>query len=69
MRELKHLRLDTGKLRLELGWRPLRTLKDTLREIYRFYETDDGTNTYELCMEHIRQYGADRGKAYGGMDG
>lgn len=56
LKEKAYLGLSTEKIKKELGWRPKRTLEQTLTEIYEFYQNDDGDNTYDLCMRQIKGY-------------
>ncbi len=55
-KEKTYLGLSIEKIKKELDWKPKRTLEDTLKEIYDFYNLDDGNNTYELCMSQIENY-------------
>jgi len=67
VREMAHLGLSIDKINDKLGWAPKRTLEETLNEIYEFYETDDGVNTYDLCMNQIKRY-YDQGGSYAEME-
>ena len=56
VREMAFLGLSIDKIIKETGWKPKRTLEETLQEIYEFYRSDDGIDTYDLCMKQIRSY-------------
>ena len=60
--EKGYLGLSINKIKRELGWRPKRTLEQTLKEIYDFYSKDDGKNTYDICMSQIKQYYEEEGE-------
>ncbi len=50
------LGLDSGRIYQSIGWSPIRSLSDTLGEIYSFYTSDNGENTYSLCLDIIQKY-------------
>lgn len=56
LKEMKYLGLSIDKIKIELNWKPKRNLEQTLKEIYYFYNNDNGKNTYDLCMEQIMNY-------------
>ena len=56
VKEKAYLGLSVEKIRKELGWKPRRSLEQTLDEIYEFYSCDDGSNTYDLCVNQINRY-------------
>lgn len=56
VKEKAYLGLSIEKMKSEHGWKPKRTLEQTLNEIYEFYSQDDGVNTYDLCMSQIKNY-------------
>lgn len=56
VKEKGYLGLSIEKIKREIGWKPKRTLEQTLDEIYDFYSCDDGNNTYELCISQIENY-------------
>lgn len=56
VKEKKYLGLSIGKIKKKFGWRPKRTLEDTLDEIYDFYNKDNGKNTYAICLAQIKNY-------------
>jgi len=60
--EKGYLGLSIDKIKRELGWKPKRTLEQTLKEIYDFYSRDDGKNTYDICMSQIKQYYEEEGE-------
>lgn len=66
--ENRYLGLNTEKIRREIGWRPIRKLDDTLREIYEFYMADDGYNTASLCVKQIRNFFLERDGMYGTLE-
>lgn len=56
LREMKYLGLSIDKIKNELNWKPKRSLEQTLKEVYYFYNNDDGETTYDLCMSQIEEY-------------
>ncbi len=56
VREMNYLGLSIDKIIKEQNWHPRRMLEETLDEIYEFYKSDDGNNTYDICMSQIRRY-------------
>ena len=58
VKEKAYLGLSIEKIKsdVEPGWKPKRTLEQTLNEIYEFYSQDDGVHTYDLCMSQIKNY-------------
>lgn len=55
-KEKAYLGISIEKIKRELGWRPKRSLEQTLGEVYEFYQKDNGANTYQLCIEQIKNY-------------
>lgn len=56
VKEKAYLGLSIEKIKRELGWKPQRSLEQTLDEIYNFYRLDNGNNTYDLCVAQIKDY-------------
>lgn len=55
-REMNYLGLSIDRIVNEQGWKPKRSLEETLDEIYEFYRNDNGSNTFDLCMKQIKAY-------------
>ena len=47
---------DFDKIKSEIGWRPRKTLEQTLDDIYDFYNGDRYQSIYELCLSQIKNY-------------
>ncbi len=56
VREKAYLGLSIDKIKQEAAWKPRRSLKDTLNEIYEFHRNDRGVSTYQLCLSQIEKY-------------
>ncbi len=56
VKEKGYLGLSIDKIKNEIGWKPRRTLEETLTEIYEFYSKDNGENTFEICRSQIKKY-------------
>lgn len=56
VKEAAYLGVSIGKISQEFGWRPRKTITDTLDEIFYFWEKSKKNNVYEICMELVDSY-------------
>jgi len=54
--EKKFLGLSIRKIMAEESWAPQKSLRESLRDLYYFYENDTGKNTYELMIQNTKDY-------------
>lgn len=58
--EANLLRLDIGKAKRELGWKPRWTLKEAVGRTVAWYGRERGGNARELCERDIEDYAAQK---------
>ena len=63
--EYRYLGLDASKIRKRLGWRPIRSLEDTLRDIFRFYSSDESGDVHQMCRKLLSEYYDERARERG----
>lgn len=54
--EKQYLGLSIEKIVKEEKWKPKKSLYDSINDLYRFYASDDGENTYDLMSDEINRY-------------